>query len=306
MLWAQRPIADVLADPETGPELRRVLSLALEARGFARELGLEVKDQYTSYAEWPGDRVVTALVATRPGEIEPTGFEFPLVGRVPYKGFFDPERAEAAAAELRQRELDVCLVPVTAYSTLGWLADPVTGPMTRRGDTALVETVIHELVHATLYVPSEADFNEGVASFIGQEGAVRFFDARGEPEVARRLRLEVRDQRAVARVLGALRSSIAALYAAGAAPPEARQALADEARAHLAALPLATRDAGALAASLRLNDACLALNGTYQADLDDYDARLAARDGDLPAFVEAVRAAAETDDPRAALLGRAP
>jgi predicted aminopeptidase len=188
LLRARTPIAQALADPETPDDERERLALVLEARDYARGLGLEVGEQYTSYAPWPGDRLVTAVVAARPGTIEPVGFWFPLVGRVPYKGYFSVEAAEAEAQRLRARGLDVCLSPVPAYSTLGWIADPVTGPLLRAPRTDLVATVIHELLHAPVYVPGDADFNEGLATFIGEEGALRFFVARDGPRRTRSAR----------------------------------------------------------------------------------------------------------------------
>jgi len=301
LLLAARPIPEVIGDPASGPELRDTLALVAPTRDFARGLGLRVGDQYTSYAAWPGDRVVTSVVATRPGEVEAARFWFPLVGSVPYRGYFDPARAEAEAARLRARGLDTCLVPVPAYSTLGWFDDPVTGPMLRGGPGDLVEMLIHELVHATVYVPSDADFDEGVATFIGQEGALRFF--AGDPEAEARERARIADQRAVAGVVAELRARVAALYAEPdtGSRQERRGALDGEARAALAALPLATPAAARWAAAVPLNDACLALAGTYERDLDAYGARLAALGGDLHAFVAAVRAAADAPEPRAAL-----
>ena len=86
LIRASKPVEEVLADPETPPVLREKLGLVEEARRFASELGLEVDDQYTRYAAWQGDRVVTTVVATEPGSVEPQGFWFPIVGTVPYKG----------------------------------------------------------------------------------------------------------------------------------------------------------------------------------------------------------------------------
>ena len=289
----------MLTDPATDPALRDELARVEAVRAFAAGLGLEVGRQYRSYAAWPGDRVVTAVVATRPGEIEPAGFSFPLVGRVPYKGFFDVARADQEAAQLRARGFDVCLVPVPAYSTLGWLADPVTTPMLEGGSGVLVETLIHELVHSTVYVASDADFDEGVATFIGEEGAIRFF--AGDAEAEAREHTRVAGERASARLLSDLRARIAALYAdpaaADAREPQ-RSALEADARAALAALPQVGAER---AAALPLNDACLALAGTYERDLDAYAALLAAHGGDLRAFVETVRQAACAPDPRVAL-----
>lgn len=303
LLRAARPIEEVLADPATEPALRASLEQVAPVLAFARELGLEVGRQYRTYAHWPGDRVVSALVATRPGEVEPAGFWFPLVGRLPYKGFFDPARAERAAEALRARGDDTCLVPVPAYSTLGWLPDPVATPLLRRGPGPLAETLLHELVHVTVYVSDDAALSEGVATFIGQEASARFFAARDGDGAATAERRRIADERAVAREIGALRERVAALYrepdspARGAARREAERA----ARAALAALPLTEMDPAAIAAAARLNDACLALAATYERDLDAYAARLADHGDDLAAFILTLRAAAETDTPRETL-----
>jgi predicted aminopeptidase len=307
VLRASHPIDELLADPATPEALRGQLELVLETRRFATELGLEVSEQYTSYVPWPGDRIVTSLVVTRPGEIEPAPFHFPVVGDVPYKGFFERERAEAEAAELRAQGLDVCEVPVPAYSTLGWLADPVTDPMLRYGDTYLVETLIHELVHATVFFADAADFNEGIATFIGQEGTVEFFAARGQGERARAL---VEDERRVSEAQLALRQAIGELYAGtppGPGRDAQRAAFEAETRTELSALPLRELDAAAVAAQARLNDACLSISATYAADVPAYAARLADLGGDLRRFVALTVSAAEAEDPRAAILGaRAP
>ena len=295
----------MLADPATEPTLRGQLEIVLAAREHAAGLGLEVDGQYTSYLAWPEDRIVTSVVATRPGEIEPAGFTFPFLGTVPYKGYFDRARAEAEAERLRAEGLDVCVLAVPAYSTLGFLDDPITDPMIRHGDHYLVETVIHELVHATVFAADAADFNEGLATFVGQEGAVRFFGARGDDAA---MRAEVADDRAVQTVLTSLRERIAALYADTSAGPERverRAALEAEARAALAALPLRGRDAARLAEAARLNDACLSIAGTYAGDIPRYVEKLEALGGDIEALLEEAEAASESDDPRAALLGPA-
>ncbi len=307
LLRARTPITRALADPATTDDERERLALVLEAREHARDLGLRVGEQYTTFAPWPGDRLVTAVVATEPGTLAPAGFWFPLLGRVPYKSYFTPEAAEREAEALRGEGLDVCLSPVSAYSTLGWLADPVTGPLLRAHRTDLVATVIHELVHATVYVSGDADFNEGLATFIGEQGALGFFGARDGPDAAstREAQRRIADERAVSGALRSLREEVAALYAAeppGPARDARRTALAAGARERVAGLALTTIDAEALAARLRTNDACLALEGTYTQDLPRYEAALSRHGGDLRALVAAARKAAGDRDPRAALL----
>jgi len=307
-LWgSSRSIESVLADPDTSDELAAHLELVQHVVTFAGELGLTADGQYTSYAEWPGNRVVTTVVATLPGSISPNHFWFPLIGNAPYKGYFDPERAQAEAEALEADGYDTCLVPVLAYSTLGWFDDPLTGPMVRQDSSRLTETVLHELVHATVFVANEPDFNEGLATFIGQEAAVRYAAATDSGTGAADLaRTRVREDRQIAAVLEGFRRDVAELYSEARAVPDAiaaRLALEDATRAELGALPLTTRDPDQLAEWVRLNDACQALSGTYQADLPLWNAALDATGGDLPALVERVRAAADEEDPRTVLLG---
>ena len=297
LLWAREPISEILESPETSAELRGQLEIVARAREIASGIGLEVGGQYTAYVPWAGDRIVTSIVATRPGEIEAAGFRFPIVGTLPYKGFFAIERAEAEASRLRAEGLDVCVVPVSAYSTLGWLDDPVTAPMLRstRSRAELVELVVHELVHATVYAASEAEFNEGVASFIGEEAALRFAAEEGAASLARE-RSRIDGDRILARAMLGFRERVSALYATPElAQPELRRrraGLESAARAELAALELPGRDMPGISQRARLGDACLALRGTYAADTPRHEALLAALGGDLPAFVARLRDAA--------------
>lgn len=298
MLLARRDVGEVIADPETPENLRQHLELAQQVRTYATSIGLDVAGQYTSFVDWPGDRLITTLVATRPGEVDAEDFWFPLVGSVPYKGFFDEERARVEAEKLRSQGRDVCLHPIPAYSTLGWLDDPLTAPMLREGRGGLIETILHELVHATVYVRDEPEFNEGLATFIGQEAAIRFQQDPGEREVEQR---RVQDDRAVARTLLAFRERVAELYRGSEAGPQrdaARAVLESQTRTELAALDLASFDGQRLAERVRLNDACQALIGTYHGDLARYGERLQELDGDLRAFLEGARQAAEEPDPR--------
>jgi predicted aminopeptidase len=168
-----------------------------------------------------------------------------------------------------------------------------------------VETILHELVHATVYVRGQADFNEGVASFIGEEGSVRFYAEANRPEAALRERARIEDQRRIRAETLRLHREVGELYASTPAGPDrdaARDELARHTRDAVANLTLAGRDARELAETLRLNDACLALAATYGGDVGPYTEKLAALGGDLRAFVALLRKSAEAPDPRAALL----
>lgn len=300
VLWGRVAIAEVLADPDTPPLLAQRLRLVLAARDFGQTLGLEVDGQYTSYLPWPDDRILTNLVVAEPGQIEARPFRFPLIGAVPYKGFFDRGWAESEAERFRGRGLDVCLVPVSAYSTLGFFDDPVSDPMLASRDGRLVETVLHELVHATVFLEGRPNFNEGAASFIGQEASVLFF--ANDLENANRRRQEVFEARTLARFQMAFRAEIATLYdetSDETTRARLREEAETRAREQLRALALTTYNPQQLADNIALNDACLALRGTYTEEIPRFETVLASLDGDLTAFIARLRDAATDANPEA-------
>ena len=267
-------------------------------------------NQYTSYVEWPDDRIVTTLVRTRHLSVEAVPYWYPFLGELPYRGYFDRAKAEAEADRLRvEEQYDVCVSGVSAYSTLGWIDDPVTSPMLVRGGPSLVETLLHELVHATAFLDDAPEFNESVAQFIGQEAAARFFSL-GEPPgwpaqatvpwpSSTRVRSTIDDRRQIAEATIAYREELRALeaeaardLASHAARVEAAQAAA---RARLAALPLEVLDPARIAEKTRLDNACLALRGTYVRDLPRHAEVLAGLGGDLAAMIERLREVARSD-----------
>jgi predicted aminopeptidase len=303
LLWLRQPIEEATEDSAHPEETRALLRLVESVRTFAAEIGLNVEGQYTSYVDWPGDRIVTTLVRTRPGSLEVVPNWFPIVGELPYKGYFDQDRAEAEAKRLREDEgFDVCVSPVTAYSTLGWVDDPVTSPMLARGAGSLVETLLHELVHATAFLPDSADFNESVAQFIGQQAAILFFERISlehlEPGLALPefsvIRATIEDRRAIAEIITAFRLEL--IEIGDDADRIERRRLAEiQTRARLAGLPLSMLDPVRVASGSRLSDACLALRGTYVQDLPRHAAVLVALNGDLEAMIARLSRWSEAD-----------
>jgi predicted aminopeptidase len=168
-----------------------------------------------------------------------------------------------------------------------------------------VEVILHELVHATVYLKGHANFNESIASFIGEEGSVLFYENRYQPEPGHRRRLEIEDERRVDAALLRFRGEVSALYASqdnGTSRDEIRRNLEERARKRIRNLPLVTRDPSQLADVLRMNDACLALTGTYAAELERYAALFSKLDGDLVALIARLKGVKGSKDPLEALL----
>jgi predicted aminopeptidase len=290
ILWRRTPITKVVADPATDAVTRAKLQLVLEARDWAeRELGLEAKEQFTTYSRVDSDTLVLVLSAAYRDRLALRTRWWPVVGRVPYQGYFDFAKAQAEQARDEAAGFDTDLRPASAFSTLGWFNDPLLNTTLRADSAALVETVIHELVHSTVWIKGDAVFNESFANFVGVQGAARFFEARGDTLTAARVREDWRRER----VLGAFyQSTYEALRDTFAVLPgdslrdarlAAREAVYAAARARLAdslAPALGVTDS-TWAQQLRLNNATLLARRVYRTGLPLFDAVLEAEGGDL-------------------------
>lgn len=231
LLSRREPIDTIVADPQRDAELRRRLSLVLDARRFAVDtLDLPDNGSYTFYADLDRPYVLWNVFATPEFSLEPVESCFPFAGCVAYRGHYRKERAQAAAAQLREQGYDVEIGGVPAYSTLGWFDDPVLNTMLHWSDAVLVGTVFHELGHQRLYVKDDTSFNESYASFIEQEGLHAYF-AAGRIVAEDSATQRQREAQFVALVL-ATRARLARLYSLPLSP-EAMRAQKAEAFAQL-------------------------------------------------------------------------
>ena len=143
-----------------------------DIRRFAmEELGLKSSKNYTRYVELDRDYLAAVVSACAADSFTRYEWRFPVVGTVPYKGFFNPKDAQKEAAKLKAEGLDVWIRPVDAFSTLGWFKDPLYSYMINYTEYQLADLIIHELLHATVFVKGRAGFNEQLAEFVGTEGA---------------------------------------------------------------------------------------------------------------------------------------
>ena len=311
ILSRRRPIAEMVSDPATPAGTREKLRLVQQARTYAvKALGLEAGESYTTYSHVDSDTLLLVLSGSAKDRFEPVTWWFPIVGHVPYKGFFEPGDAMEAAADLERRGFDTYLRPSGAFSTLGWFNDPVLSTILRYDDVSLVATVIHELTHNSVFVPSQVAFNESFASFVGDRGAAAYFCAL-EGETGTRCRT-ARDAWADNLVFGRfLQDLIAELEAVYSRPDLSREKKLELREATMAAA--LDRFRADVAPRLRtgafrsfgnrpVNNATLLASRLYFDSLDLFEAVYQAHGQDLVATVAAIRTAVEsTDDPWRAL-----
>jgi predicted aminopeptidase len=176
ILSRRREITDVVADPATSAAIRKKLELVVQARSFAQQqLGLAAGESYTTYSWVDSDTLLMVVSAARKDRFIPYTWWFPIVGRVPYKGFFNFEDAYEEARELEEKGYDTHVRPSGAFSTLGWFNDPVLNTILRYSDIGLASTVVHEILHNSIFIPGQVGFNESFANFVGDRGAALFF-----------------------------------------------------------------------------------------------------------------------------------
>lgn len=179
-----RPIEHVIEDPDTAPDVRTELAEVPRIKEFGKRYGLVPTKSYESYVQLDRPVAVWVVSAAPKLSFESKTWTFPIVGSVPYLGWFDKGRAREHAESLKAEGWDVDLRGAAAYSTLGFFHDPVLSSML--GDASdgygdFADTILHESLHATVYVAGQTSFNEGLATFVGEHLAKAYLaDRYGE------------------------------------------------------------------------------------------------------------------------------
>lgn len=297
ILAGRRSIAALVEDPATDPVLRAKLELVLEARQFAVDsLGFPAGKSFTQFTQLERDTLVLVLSGAAPDALTPVLWRFPVVGRLPYKGFFRLEDALAAERELAAGGFDTNLRPASAFSTLGWFNDPLLSTTVRADSVDLVNTVIHELMHNKYFAPGDAAFNESLANFVGARGAEWFFAARGDSVRAARAAARWGDDRLLAAFWGALYRELDSAFAAH--PGDSLQArrIAVRDSVYAAARVALVREvapqwrtiAPVYAERVKLDNAALLARRLYLTDLERFEGELVRCEGSLVCAIEAL------------------
>lgn len=304
ILGRRRPIVQVIADPRSTPETRRKLQLVLAAREFGRDaLGERVGESYTLYSEKQSDTLAHVLSAAYRDRFAAKTWWFPIVGRVPYKGFFQEADARREAAKLEAEGYDTYMRPTSAFSTLGWFNDPVLSTLLRYDDVSLTNTVLHELFHNTYFAPGKIAFNESLANFVGARGAIDFFCGRDGADApnCRRARDEWDDDLAFGFFLSELVHDLESLYARTDLTREQKLQLREEvfarAQRQFAQEVRPRLKVGGFGSFTRdpLNNATLISRRIYYDRLDLFERVYRSRGGDLRRTIADIVAAARAN-----------
>lgn len=185
LMLRARDLDATVADASVPSRTRELLGQVGAIKKFGEHHNLRPTGSYHRYVQLDRPVVVYVVTAADPLRFHSRTWWFPVVGRVPYLGWFDRDAAHEFAATLRAEGLDVDVGGAEAYSTLGWFDDPVLSTMLSDGEEAigeLADVVLHESVHATLYVDGQTRFNESLAEFVAGKLTLTYLDEKYGPD----------------------------------------------------------------------------------------------------------------------------
>lgn len=225
LLRKRTPIEAVLEDPSQPPHVKQALRRVVDMRAFAiDELGLPDSRSYQSYVDLERPYVVWNVVAAEEFAVDPTQWCFPMVGCVSYRGYFSRDSAEQFAATLSERGMDTFVAGASAYSTLGYFADPVLNTMLAGGEHYIAGILFHELAHQKFYLRDDSDLNEAFATAVQQHGTVEWLAAHGSAQAVAAYRDRLRRQADFTALAAAQRERLQAIYSSDSVDEEKREA----------------------------------------------------------------------------------
>jgi len=178
LLWHRQPIATVMAKPDLPADIRVKLATVMAVRKFdAERLGLKVGGAYETITNVDQRAIVWVVMAAPRTSLTPYTWWFPIVGEVPYRGYFDKEQAQAEAAKMEAAGYDTYVRSAIAFSSLGFFNDPLLSNLLALDRVELAGVITHELFHRTYFLASDVMFDESAATWIGSRGAMEFFAA---------------------------------------------------------------------------------------------------------------------------------
>jgi predicted aminopeptidase len=159
----------------TKQKFRTKIALIREIKDFAvKDLGLNDTKNYERIYDQQNRAILWAVSASDKFALKPKMWNYAFLGDMPYRGSFDSLRSYKLAKSLEQQGYDVNVYSPSAWSTLGWLRDPVLSSMLYWNEGDLASLIIHEMTHSTVWVYGGVEYNENLADFIGDNGAERF------------------------------------------------------------------------------------------------------------------------------------
>ena len=224
VLSKRQTISTLLEKNTTPAALQKQLKQIVEIREFAsQQLLLPQNGSYRNYADLDRPYVVWNVVATPEFSLEPLQWNFPIVGVVSYRGYFDLNKAKKFAGSLDENHFDSIIVGVPAYSTLSWFDDPVLSTFSDWPTPAIAELIFHELAHQKLYIPDDTSFNESFATSVAQIGIELWLQNSNDPSLRDNYQIQTKRQQQFNDLLRTTREELQTLYRSAIPPQQMRK-----------------------------------------------------------------------------------
>lgn len=299
LLTSAKPVEEWLSGPAADTRLKERLLLSQRIRDFAvQELALPDNSSYRAYAELARPAAVWNVVAAPELSLKLKTWCFPVVGCVGYRGYFDLAQAEAEAASLREQGLEVSVLPVPAYSTLGmsnWLGgDPLLSTFIQWPEGELARLIFHELAHQVVYAQGDTPFNESFATSVERIGGERWLSRHAAPAAREQYQLIEQRRRDFRAFAQQWREALEAVYQSGAPEPEMRRRKAEVMAGMQAAYARLKAErwggyAGYDPFFQKINNASLGVQAAYNDLVPAFEALFAREGGDFRRFYAEVK-----------------
>jgi predicted aminopeptidase len=302
----------MLSDSSLDGTTRDFLIMVNGIKKFGEEYaGLKRGKNFTTYVQYDKPYVALVVQAAPEFSLESKLWHYPVVGSLPYRGFYRENDARAEAERLKAQHFDVIIRPVEAFSSLGFFKDPLYSFMLDYDEADMANLILHEETHATVFLKKHAGFNEEFAAFVGDTASFVYLESTYGADTAESVRQKASDEAADTQTFRSDMASLAGLlrplYASAVAEPEKRvqkekiiaDFQSDFARSYEDRYKTsAYRGFGGRA----VNNAYISLYLLYGEHQDRFSHIYAGYGGDLRAFIADVAAAAiKSDDPWAAV-----
>jgi predicted aminopeptidase len=205
----------LIADSSTQQDIRNFLINVETIRRFAVEkVGLIKNKNFSCFVKINRDYLIDNVYAARADTFAQYLWHYPFFGSMPYKGFFSRTDAEKEAEKLRKQGYDVLVGEVNGFSTLGILRDPVYSFMKEYGPYSLSSLIFHELTHATIFIKNQSQFNEEVATFVGDEASLYYIgETYGtDSDIYKKALQCIKDTKTYYRLMGDLYLKLDSIY----------------------------------------------------------------------------------------------
>jgi len=181
ILRDRQSVEELLRDSSIDNGLREQLQKIAGILSYAESrVGLASAGSYSTYVDLKRDYVLWNVYAAKTYSVESVDQCYPLVGCLPYQGYFSHQKALDHASGLSADGLEIYIGGVPAYSTLGWFKDPILSSFVNWGDQELASLIIHELLHQNIWLKGEGQFNESLADFVGNQASLDWAQEYGE------------------------------------------------------------------------------------------------------------------------------